>query len=143
MNLQDLFKWFLILFDLSRDYGDQTNVEWHHTILKGFQCQSLWKLSQIEVTQNDVLYFLIKKKKGLNQDRILGWGNRNVLCVFLYTLTQLQKLCVNVLRNRLKVLLLKDLLIEVEVKHTHASVKTSLKFLVNHKNKTEEETLEG
>ena len=66
-----------------------------------------------------------------------------MLCVFLYTLTQLQKLCVNFLRNRLKVLLLKDLLIEVEVKHTHASVKTSLKFLVNHKNKTEEETLEG
>lgn len=91
------------------------------------------------MTQSDVLYFLIKKIKGLNQDRILGWGNRNIL----YTLTQLQKLCVNFLRNRLKVLLLKDLLIEVEVKHTHASVKTSLKFLVNHKNKTEEETLEG
>lgn len=91
------------------------------------------------MTQSDVLYFLIKKIKGLNQDRILGWGNRNIL----YTLTQLQKLCVNVLRNRLKVLLLKDLLIEVEVKRTHASVKTSLKFLVNHKNKTEEETLEG
>ena len=64
MNLQDLFMWFLILFDLFRDYGDQTNVEWNHTILKGFQCANLYgssrKLKWLRVMY---FYFLIKKKE--------------------------------------------------------------------------------